>query len=78
MRNRALIAWWTLHHSQGAVSLVLREGKTYVQITDYAALRNVFGTLLAEIQRIKSECDFEAARSLVEEYAVTIDPKLHD
>lgn len=77
MRNRALIAWWTLHHSQGAVSLVQREGKTYVQITDYAALRNAFGTLLAEIQRIKSEGDFEAARSLVEEYAVNIDPKLH-
>lgn len=77
MRNRALIAWWTLHHSQGAVSLVQREGKTYVQITDYAALRNVFGTLLAEIQRIKSEGDFEAARSLVEEYAVNIDPELH-
>ena len=77
MRNRALIAWWTLHHSQGAVSLVQREGKTYVQITDYAVLRNAFGTLLAEIQRIKSEGDFEAARSLVEEYAVNIDPKLH-
>ena len=77
MRNRALIAWWTLHHSQGAVSLVQREGKTYVQITDYAALRNAFGTLLAEIQRIKSEGDFEAARSLVEEYAVNIDPELH-
>lgn len=77
MRNRALIAWWTLHHSQEAVSLVQREGKTYVQITDYAALRNAFGTLLAEIQRIKSEGDFEAARSLVEEYAVNIDPELH-
>ena len=48
-----------------------------MQITDYAALRNAFGTLLAEIQRIKSEGDFEAARSLVEEYAVNIDPKLH-
>lgn len=60
-----------------AVELVTKKGKTYVQVNDYAALRTYFGELLAEIQRIKSEGDFAAARSLVETYAVNIDPKLH-
>ena len=77
MRNRALIAYWVLEHEPDAVKLVSREGKTYVQVTDYAALRGAFGKLLAEIQRIKSEGDFEAARLLVEKYAVNIDPELH-
>ena len=77
MRNRALIAWWTLEHAQGAVSLVKRENKTYVSVTDYEALRGVFGDLLAEIQRIKSEGDYQAACSLVEQYAVHIDPAIH-
>lgn len=60
-----------------AVELVTKKGKTYVQVNDYAALRTYFGELLAEIQRIKSEGDFAAARNLVETYAVNIDPKLH-
>ena len=60
-----------------AVQLVQREGKTYVQINDYPALRRLFGQLLAEIQRIKSEGDFEAARNLIETYAVKVDPALH-
>ena len=77
MRNRALIANWTLEHEPGAVQLVKREGKTYVQITDYPALRHAFAVLLAEIQRIKSEGDYEGARLLVEKYAVNIDPDLH-
>ena len=86
MRNRALIAHWTLAHAsleaqqQGtkpAVELIKREGKTYVQINDYAALRRLFGQLLAEIQRVKSEGDFEGARQLIETYAVKIDPQLH-
>ena len=77
MRNRALIAYWTLEHANGAVELVKKEGKTFVQVNDYAALRGLFGELLAEIQRIKSEGDFEAARKLVEQYAVNIDPYLH-
>ena len=77
MRNRALIANWTLAHANGAVELVKKEGKTYVRINDYAALRWLFGKLLAEIQRIKSEGDFEAARLLVEKYAIHIDADLH-
>ncbi len=96
MRNRALIAWWTLEHSEGAVELVQEEvsyasadealkdaegntisTRTYVKVNDYAKLRHLFGELLAEIQRIKSEGDYEAARQLVEKYAVNIDPDLH-
>lgn len=57
--------------------MVNRDGKTYVRINDYAKLRMLFGKLLAEIQRIKSEGDYEAARQLVETYAVQIDPVLH-
>ena len=56
---------------------VTREGKTYVEITDYPALRQLIARLLAEIQRIKSEGDYEAARQLVEKYAVQVDPAIH-
>ena len=96
MRNRALIAWWTLEHAEGAVELVQEEvsyasaddalkdaegniitTRTYVKVNDYEKLRHLFGELLAEIQRIKSEGDYEAARKLVEKYAVNIDPALH-
>ena len=96
MRNRALIAWWTLEHAEGAVELVTEEvsyasaedalkdaegnivtTRTYVKVNDYGKLRHLFGELLAEIQRIKSEGDYEAARQLVEKYAVNIDPDLH-
>jgi dipeptidyl-peptidase-3 len=68
MRNRALIAHWAYEHGKAdnVVQLVQRDGKTYVQINDYARLRNLFGQLLAEIQRIKSTGDFEGARDLVE------------
>jgi dipeptidyl-peptidase-3 len=77
MRNRALIARWTLEHAGGAVELIKNNGKTYVRINDYAALRGCFAQLLAEIQRIKSEGDFDAARQLVEDYAVQIDQDMH-
>lgn len=79
MRNRALIARWAYEHGKDrkVVELVKKKGKTFVKINDYAELRNLFGKLLAEIQRIKSEGDYEAARSLVEGYAVQIDPELH-
>ena len=77
MRNRALIAHWCA--AQGdVVSLVKRDGKTFVCISDYARLRQLIATLLAEIQRIKSEGDYEAARQLVERYAVKVDPVLHE
>lgn len=76
MRNRALIAHWC--YEQGnVVRLEQRDGKTYVRITDYEALRLLFAQLLAEVQRIKSEGDFEAARQLVERYAVKVDARLH-
>ena len=77
MRNRALIAHWTLEHGKGAVDLVKRNGKTYVQINNYEQLHCLFGELLAEVQRIKSEGDFNAARNLVENYAVKVDGELH-
>ena len=77
MRNRALIARWCL--SQGdAMVLVEQNGKTYLKIDDYEQLRVLVGKLLAEIQRIKSEGDYEAARQLVEHYAITVEPKLHN
>ena len=76
MRNRALIAYWCLDHGD-AVRLVKREGKTFVEITDYQQLRSLIARLLAEVQRMKSEGDFEAARQLVERYAVKVDAALH-
>lgn len=79
MRNRQLIAKWAYEKgaSEKVVELVKKEEKTYVKINDYKKLRDLFGTLLAEIQRIKSEGDYEAARQLVEKYAVKVDPQLH-
>ena len=79
MRNRQLIARWALEHGADtrAVELVRREGKTYVKVNDYQELRRLFGRLLAEVQRIKSEGDYEAARRLVEKYGVQVDPELH-
>ena len=76
MRNRALIAHWCAAHSS-VVSLIKRNGKTYLQISDYDELRKLFSKLLAEVQRIKSEGDYEAARQLVERYAVKVDTDLH-
>ena len=84
MRNRALIAYWAYANGKGkaeggkdVIEMPKRDGKTYVVINDYAALRNLFGELLAEIQRIKSTGDFDAARDMVETYGVKIDYDLH-
>lgn len=79
MRNRQLIARWVFEKGapEKVVELKQKDGKTYVVVNDYEKLRNLFGQLLAEIQRIKSEGDFEAARNLVETYAVKVDPVLH-
>mgnify|MGYP004663246015 FL=1 len=77
MRNRALIARWTLEHYPQAVRLSEQDGKHYVEILDYPLLRTAFGNLLAEIQRIKSEGDLQAARQMVEQYGVQIDATLH-
>ena len=79
MRNRQLIARWAYEHGKAdrVVEFVVNNGKTYVKVNDYEALRRLFGELLKEIQRIKSEGDYEAARQLVETYAVKVDPLLH-
>lgn len=77
MRNRSLIAHWCYEQGNGVVTIERHEGKTFVRINDYKALRALFARLLAEIQRIKSEGDYEAARQMVERYAVKVDPQLH-
>ena len=77
MRNRAIIARWCLAHADGCVELVSVSGKTYVKVNDYPRLRTLFGRLLAEIQRIKSEGDYEGAKAMVETYGVKIDAGLH-
>lgn len=79
MRNRALIARWCYEKGkrERVIEMYSEEGKTYIRINDYARLRELFAELLAQIQRIKSEGDYEAARSLVENYGVKIDTKLH-
>ena len=76
MRNRALIAHWC-YEKGNAISVIKQNGKTFVKINDYQELRGLFAELLAEIQRIKSEGDYEAARQLVERYAVNVDPVVH-
>ncbi len=83
MRNRALIARWVLEQAKSqktakpCVELVKQKGKTFVRVNDYAEMRLLFGNLLAEIQRIKSEGDYEGARKLVETYGVQVDAKVH-
>lgn len=79
MRNRQLIAKWVYEKgkAENVVEYKVRDGKTYVVINDYLKLRDLFGQLLAEIQRVKSEGDFKGAKALVDNYAVKVDQKLH-
>lgn len=79
MRNRQLIARWVYEKGKtdNVVEFKERDGKTFVVVNDYSKLRTLFGDLLAEIQRIKSEGDLNGAKSIVENYAVKVDPKLH-
>ncbi|WP_286140923.1 dihydrofolate reductase, partial [Duncaniella freteri] len=79
MRNRQLIAKWALEKGQpeNVIEFVKRDGKTFIKINDYEKLRSLFGDLLAEVQRIKSEGDYAAGAALVEQYAVKVDPELH-
>ncbi|HNV51297.1 MAG TPA: dihydrofolate reductase, partial [Tenuifilaceae bacterium] len=79
MRNRQLIASWCYENgkAENVIEKKTRDGKTYFVINDYAKLRNLFGTLLKEIQRIKSTGDYEAGKKMVETYAVQINPELH-
>ena len=83
MRNRMLIAMWCYEKGQQGegepvIKKVTHDGKTYIEVTDYERLRELFGELLREIQRIKSEGDYEAGKALVETYGVKVDQKLHD
>ena len=79
MQNRKLIADWCYEKGKAAnvIEKKVRDGKTYFVVNDFEALRGLFGELLAEVQRIKSEGDYEAGKTLVETYAVNIDPALH-
>jgi len=79
MRNRALIARWVVEQgaAEKVVEIINTEGKTQIRVNDYVKMRELIGRLLAEIQRIKSEGDYEAARQMIEKYAVKVDPELH-
>ncbi len=79
MQNRKLIADWCYENglADNVIEKKIRDGKTYFVVNDYEALRGLFGELLAEVQRIKSEGDYAAGKALVERYAVNIDPELH-
>ena len=79
MRNRAWVSHWCFEQGQadGVVKKVVRDGKTYIDIQDYEALRGLFGQLLREVQRIKSQGDYDAAKALVEGYGVKVDPEVH-
>ncbi len=79
MRNRQWVSAWVFEKGQekGIIEKVTRDGKTYFNITDYAALRDLFGQLLKETQRIKSEGDYQAAKDLVENYGVKVDQDIH-
>ncbi len=79
MRNRAMVARWAYEHGKedNVIEKVIQSGKTYFKINDYQKLRDLFGQLLREVQRIKSQGDFEAARALFEDYGVQVDRELH-
>ena len=79
MRNRQLIAAWAYEHgkAENVIELVKKDGKTFIKINDYEKLRGLFGKLLAEMQRIKSEGDYAAGKKIVEDYAVKVDPTIH-
>jgi len=79
MRDRALIARWCYEAGKedNVIELISRDGKTYIKINDYEKLRELFGQLLAIIQDIKSTGNYDAAKNIIEKYAVKIDPTLH-
>ena len=79
MRNRKLICEWCYERGKAdnVIEMIRENGKTYVVVNDYEKLRRLFGDMLREVQRIKSEGDYEAGKALVERYAVQVDPQLH-
>lgn len=80
MRNRQLISMWAYENgkAENVIELVKKDGKTFIKINDYEKLRGLFGKLLAEVQRIKSEGDYAAGKKLVEDYAVKVNPEIHN
>ncbi len=80
MRNRKLIAEWVYENgkSDNVIEYVKKNGKTFIKVNDYRKLQYLFGKLLSEVQRIKSEGDYEAGKALVEQYAVKVDPAIHN
>ncbi len=79
MRNRAMVSRWVYEKGkeEGVIEKVVRDGKTYYDIKDYQKLRSLFGELLREVQRIKSQGDYEAGKALIETYGVKVDPEIH-
>jgi dipeptidyl-peptidase-3 len=79
MRNRKLIAEWCYENgkAENVIEIVEKDGKHYVVVNDFVRLRELFGELLCEVQRIKSEGDYEAGKALVEDYAVKVEPNFH-
>lgn len=79
MRDRQMISRWTIEQgtANGSIEIVKRDGKTYIDIKDYAKVRELFGELLREVQRIKSQGDYEAGKNLIETYGVQVDSELH-
>lgn len=79
MRNRQLISMWAYENgkAENVIEFVKKDGKTFIKINDYEKLRGLFGKLLAEVQRIKSEGDYAAGKKLVEDYAVKVNPEIH-
>lgn len=80
MRNRQMVSSWVLEKGleNGAIALVERDGKSYIDIQDYKAVQQLFGELLMEVQRIKSQGDYEAGKNLIESYGVQVDREMHD
>jgi dipeptidyl-peptidase-3 len=79
MRDRQMISRWTIEQgtANGSIEIVKRDGKTYIDIKDYAKVRELFGELLREVQRIKSQGDYGAGKNLIETYGVQVDAELH-
>jgi dipeptidyl-peptidase-3 len=79
MRNRKMIAEWCYEKGKenNVIEWVEKDGKKYIVVNDFDALRKLFGDMLYEVQRIKSEGDYEAGKALVENYGVTVEPELH-
>ena len=79
MRNRSMVSHWIIEKGQenGAIEVLQRDGKTFIDIKDYEKVRALFGQLLKEVQRIKSQGDFEAGQKLIETYGVQVDADIH-